>query len=82
MNKYQECYSMAPKQNSLRNSGIPAVVCTLRFDTTALGTFVDHFSWFQLQIIHVFFSGISFGHSPLKSFQLKERKLLKWHESI
>lgn len=62
-----------------RISGIPAVVCTLRFDTTALGTFVDHFSWFQLQIIHVFFSGISFGHSPLKSFQLEERKLLKWH---
>lgn len=64
------------------NYGIPAMVCTFRFDTTALRTFVDHFSWFQLQIIHVFFSGISFGYSPLKSFQLKERKLLKWYESV
>lgn len=64
------------------NSCVPAVVSAFWFDTAALRAFVDHFSWFQLQIIHVFFSGISFGYSPLKSFQLKERKLLKWYESI
>lgn len=41
-----------------------AVVCSVRLDAAALGTFVDHLSWFQLKAFYVFLSGVSFWHGP------------------
>lgn len=44
---------------------LPAVVCSVRFDAAALGTFVDHLPWFQLKAFYVFLSSIPFWHCPL-----------------
>lgn len=44
---------------------LPAVVCSVRLDAAALGTFVDHLSWFQLKAFYVFLGGVSFWHGPL-----------------
>lgn len=40
-----------------------AVVCSLWFNAAAFWTLVDDLSWLQLQTLHVFFSGVTFGNS-------------------
>lgn len=44
---------------------IPAMVCPLWFNAAAFWTLVDDLSWLQLQTLHVFFSGVTFGNSSL-----------------
>lgn len=44
---------------------LPAVVCSVRLDAAALGTFVDNLPWFQLKAFYVFLSSIPFWHRPL-----------------
>lgn len=44
---------------------LPAVVCSVRLNAAALGTFVDHLPWFQLEAFYVFLSSIPFWHRPL-----------------
>lgn len=44
---------------------LPAVVCSLWFNAAAFWTLVDDLSWLQLQTLHVFFSGVTFGNSSL-----------------
>lgn len=44
---------------------IPAMVCPLWFNAAAFRTLVDDLSWLQLQTLHVFFSGVTFGNSSL-----------------
>lgn len=44
---------------------LPAMVCSLWFNAAAFWTLVDDLSWLQLQTLHVFFSGVTFGNSSL-----------------
>lgn len=51
--------------DSTFNTASPAVVCSVRLDAAALGTFVDHLPWFQLKAFYVFLGGIPLWHRPL-----------------
>lgn len=47
---------------------VPAVVSSVRLDAAALGTLVNHLSWFELQTLDEFFCSISFGHGSLSKW--------------
>ncbi len=53
---------------------VPAMVCPLWFNAAAFWTLVDDLSWLQLQTVHVFFSGVTFGNSSLNTAHITSIK--------
>lgn len=47
-------------------SAVPAVVSSVRLNAAALGTFVHHLSWFELQAFDEFFRSVPFRYSSLE----------------
>ena len=42
------------------------MVSSVRLDAAALGTFVHHLSWFELQAFDEFFGSVPFRHGSLR----------------
>lgn len=55
-----------PAVRGAQGRRVPAVVGTLGLDAAALGALVDHLSRLQLQALHEFLCGVSFGYRPLQ----------------
>lgn len=56
-------------------STVPAVVCPVGLDAAALGTLVHHLPRLQLKALDELFSGISFGHCPLREQERHQGQL-------
>lgn len=52
-------------------SAVPAVVSSVWLDAAALGAFVHHLSWFELQTFNELFGCVSFRHSTLRRREMK-----------